>query len=106
LLEDDAPWGGSPVAEASALTREAGAMLTPQFAAPEQLAHGQVTTATDVYALGVLLYVLLSGQHPAGAAVRSPVTLIRAIVEVEPRRMSDVVVGRSETPGAESSFVT
>ena len=86
--------------EASALTREGAAPLTPEYAAPEQLAQGQVTTATDVYALGVLLYVLLSGQHPVGAAARSPVTLIRAIVEVEPRRMSDVVVSRTETPDA------
>jgi len=100
LLDDDARWGVSPVVEASALTRECGAVLTPEYAAPEQLAHGQVTTATDVYALGVLLYVLLSGQHPVGAAVRSPVTLVRAIVEVEPRRMSDAVVGRSQTPEA------
>jgi len=100
LLTADAEWSGSPVVEAAALTREAGAPLTPAYAAPEQLAHGQVTTATDVYALGVLLYVLLSGQHPVGAAVRSPLTLMRAIVEVEPRRMSDVVVGRGETPEA------
>jgi eukaryotic-like serine/threonine-protein kinase len=97
LLDDDARWGDSPVAETSALTREAGAALTPNFAAPEQLTRGRVTTATDVYAVGVLLYVLLSGQHPLGAATRSPATLIRAIIEVEPRRMSDVVVGRTET---------
>jgi eukaryotic-like serine/threonine-protein kinase len=94
LLDDEARWGG----EMRALTREAGAVMTPEYAAPEQLAHGQVTTATDVYALGVLLYILLSGQHPVGAAARSPVRLMRSIVEVEPRRMSDAVVGRTETP--------
>ena len=87
LIKDDALWSGSGAGEAVGLTREAGAPMTPEYAAPEQLAQGQVTTATDVHALGVLLYVLLSGQHPAGAAVRSPVTLSRAILEVEPRRM-------------------
>ena len=100
LLTDDALPGPSGMAEAGGLTRDAGGPMTPQYAAPEQLAHGQVTTATDVYTLGVLLYVLLSGQHPAGGAVRSPVTLMRAIVDVEPRRMSDAVVDRTEPPEA------
>jgi serine/threonine protein kinase/tetratricopeptide (TPR) repeat protein len=80
----------------SALTREAGAALTPEFAAPEQLLHGQVTTATDVHALGVVLHILLAGRHPAAAALGSPAALIRAIVENEPPRMSDRVF---EPPG-------
>jgi serine/threonine protein kinase/tetratricopeptide (TPR) repeat protein len=105
LLDDDARWNGDSGPDAKPLTREAGAVLTPTFAAPEQLARAQVTTATDVYALGVLLYILLTGQHPAGDAVRSPVTLMRAIVEVEPRPMS-TVVSRPDTSEALAGHAT
>ena len=97
LLEGD---GGFGHTRTSALTRDGATALTPEFAAPEQLAGGQVTTATDVYALGVLLYVLLTGQHPAGSSTQSPVDLVRAIVDTEPRRVSDSVVSRTETPAS------
>jgi serine/threonine-protein kinase len=70
-----------------ALTVDGGRVLTPEHAAPEQVNGGAITTATDVYLLGVLLYLLLSGRHPTAEGCSSPADAVRALFEVDPARL-------------------
>jgi len=73
------------------------AFFSPMTAAPEQVRGERVAVGADVYALGALLHQLLCGQLPFEEPKRSPVELQRAILELVPPRMSDVVAGT--TPG-------
>ncbi len=66
-------------------------LFTPAYASPEQVQGGSITTATDVYALGVLLYELLTGQRPYQAKPNSLPDLLKAVVEEEPTPPSDAV---------------
>jgi tetratricopeptide (TPR) repeat protein len=70
--------------KASAITMEGGRVFTPQFAAPEQARGDAVTTATDVYSLGVILYMMLSGNHPTGLEGRTAAEIVRQLINVEP----------------------
>ena len=83
LLET--PDGAMPETE---LTREAGRTLTPRYASPEQLTGQPLTTACDVYSLGVVFYELVCGERPYELRIDSAAQLEHAIVEIEPRAPS------------------
>ncbi len=85
LLGDDAL--------ANTLTREMGAALTPEFAAPEQLDGDAITTATDVYSLGLLLWLMVTGTNPREIADAQSLAELRSIAQREPARLRDAVTG-------------
>jgi serine/threonine protein kinase/tetratricopeptide (TPR) repeat protein len=76
------------------VTRLQERMLTPENAAPEQVLGRPITTATDIYALGVLLYQLLTGRSPYRLLSYSQLQLERAICMDDPVRPSQMVISR------------
>ena len=74
-----------------AQTRSEVRVMTPEYAAPEQVRGEAVTTATDVYALGVLLYELLTGHRPYRVSGRLQAEIERIICEEEPTRPSTAI---------------
>jgi len=84
-------------------TRATTRVMTPEYASPEQVKGEAVTTATDVYGLGLVLFELLSGHRPYRISRSTPYEIERAVVHTEPRRPSRVVMDTAEVTTADGT---
>src|SRR6202158_4941103 len=80
-------------------------VMTPEYASPEQVLGGTITTATDVYSLGAVLYELLTGHRPHRFKAQSSLELERAVCEEEPVRPSTAVTRTYERPTADGASI-
>ncbi len=75
-------------------------MLTPDYASPEQVRSEPISTVSDVYSLGVILYVLLTGQSPYRVPTGSPEEMLKAICDVDPEKPSTALTRASQRAAA------
>lgn len=80
-------------------------MMTPEYASPEQVNGTAITTQSDVYSLGVVLYELLTGHKPYRLLSAAVHEVARVIVEVEPLRPSDVVATSEPASGRDRAQI-
>jgi serine/threonine protein kinase/tetratricopeptide (TPR) repeat protein len=75
-----------------------GSPLTPAYASPEQVRGDEITRASDIYSLGVMLYELLTGHRPYRLHGHTRQEIERVICEQVPEKLSTIVTRREEVP--------
>jgi serine/threonine protein kinase/tetratricopeptide (TPR) repeat protein len=78
-----------------------GRPLTPAYASPEQVRGGEITRASDIYSLGVMLYELLTGHRPYRLHSHTPQEIERVICEQVPEKLSTIVRRIEDIPLAD-----